>query len=152
MFERSGGLWLFGWGVVYFIAGMLNIFVFKEKDWFPWIQVGWLFIITLPLFCNPLARWLNMKETHMFNFFKKKDYSNVVKFPEPKVVPDNPYMPPEPEEKPANTFYRLGMTDNNRISLQMGHREITMNYDGATNLIEQLTVFRNQLQLEKQND
>ena len=49
------------------------------------------------------------------------------------------------EEKPAVTYYRLGLTDNNRVSLQMGYSEITMNAAGVNNLIEQLELFRNQL-------
>ncbi len=80
----------------------------------------------------------------MFEWFKKdKTPSNVVPFPEKK----NDYIPPEPPkaEKPAQTFYRLGMTDNQRVSLSMGYSEITMNYSGVDNLIKQLEVFRDQL-------
>jgi hypothetical protein len=145
IFERTGGYWLFWWSAVYFIIGMIDVFVLKT-DWFPWIQLLWLGIIALPLFCNPLARWLNMKENHMFDFFKKKDSSNVIKFPEPKAVPE---VAPQPEpEPPAKIFYRIGATDQNRISFQMGHMEITMNREGIDNMIKQLEVFRDQLQTE----
>ena len=85
---------------------------------------------------------------NLFNFFKKKsnEPSNVVPFPEPRAVPKMPQVnPPKEEEKPAHTFYRLGVTDNNRVSLQMGYSEITMNAAGVDGLIKQLAVFRDQI-------
>jgi hypothetical protein len=79
----------------------------------------------------------------MFDWFKKRDYSNVVKFPKSESVP---YIePPKESEKPVVTFYRLGLTDNNRISFQMGYSEITMNAGGVDNMIKQLQVFRDQI-------
>ena len=71
---------------------------------------------------------------------------NVVSFPE-KV----PYIvPPAPEpEKPATVFYRLGVTDANRLAFSMGMMEITMTKSGVQALIEQLQVFRDQLQDEE---
>ena len=79
----------------------------------------------------------------MFDWFKKKDYSNVVKFPEhPEAVP---YVEPPKEEKPATTYYRLGITDNSRVSLAMGYSEITMNVAGINNMIKQLECFRDQI-------
>lgn len=72
----------------------------------------------------------------MFDWFKKKD--NVITLPVASV------KPPEPE-KPANIFYRLGLTDNNRVSFQMGYTEITMNYDGVQQMIDQLAFFQSQL-------
>lgn len=88
----------------------------------------------------------------MFDWFKKKS-SNVVPFPEKKEV-NRDYIPPEEKEKPAHTFYRLGITDNNRVSLQMGYSEITMSAQGVDNLIQQLEVFRNQISTdtEEEND
>lgn len=81
----------------------------------------------------------------MLDWFKGKkgETTNVVPFPEVK---------PPKEDKPAHTYYRLGITDNNRISLQMGYSEITMNREGVQNLIDQLTVFMNQLQEENDDD
>lgn len=78
----------------------------------------------------------------MFEWFKKdKTPSNVVQFPEsPKAVP---YV--EPPEKPATVFYRLGVTDNNRVAFQMGYCEITMNKQGVQNMIDQLEFFKEQL-------
>ena len=79
----------------------------------------------------------------MFDWFKKRDYTNVVKFPEPKAVPYGE-PPPEPE-KPTTTYYRLGVTNNGRVSFQMGYSEITMNAGGVDNMIKQLQVFRDQI-------
>jgi hypothetical protein len=89
----------------------------------------------------------------MFNWFGKKDKepSNVVPFPEqPKTVP---YIePPKESEKPAVTYYRLGITNNSRVSFQMGYSEITMNADGVDNMIKQLQVFRDQIREYEEND
>jgi len=82
----------------------------------------------------------------MFDWFKGKkgDESNVVPFPERKA-----YNPPEPPvEEPARIFYRLGVTDRNRLAFSMGVMEITMTKAGVQNLIEQLQVFRDQLEDE----
>lgn len=84
----------------------------------------------------------------MFDWFKKRDYTNVVKFPEqPKAVP---YI--EPTEKPAVTYYRLGITDNSRVSLAMGYSEITMNVAGVNNMIKQLELFRDQIAEYEEDD
>jgi hypothetical protein len=152
-FKRSGGLWIFGWSVVYFIVGMLNIFVFKEQDWFPLTQIVWLCIIALPLVCNPLARWLNMKENHMFDWLKGKDKmpDNVVPFPEPKETPKMPYVvPPAPKPEPK-IYYTFGLTDDNRVTFQMGYTTLTMKRAGVQQLIEQLEFFRDQLHDEDSN-
>jgi hypothetical protein len=69
------------------------------------------------------------------------DMSKVIPFPELKAVP----VPGHEPEKPARIFYRLGVTDNNRLALSMGMTEITMNKNGVENLIQQLQVFRDQL-------
>jgi hypothetical protein len=51
-------------------------------------------MVALPLICNPLARWLNMKENTMFDLFKRnKMPKNVVPFPTPKSVA--PVEPPQ---------------------------------------------------------
>lgn len=82
----------------------------------------------------------------MFDWFKGnkgKETTNVVPFPDKK---ETGYITPESEkEKPATVFYRIGITDKNRVSFQMGYSEITMNKDGVNNLIQQLEVFRDQL-------
>lgn len=86
----------------------------------------------------------------MFDFFKKKQPTNVVPFPEPKAVPPMPKVePPEEEKKSATVFYRFGITDNNRLAFQMGYSEITLNKQGVQNLIDQLEFFKNQLEDEE---
>lgn len=79
-----------------------------------------------------------------FDFFRKREYSNVVKFPEVK-----PIVPPVQD---AKVFYRIGVTDNNTVSLQVGYSELTMNRQGVQNLIEQLQVFRDQLPKEQDEE
>ena len=69
------------------------------------------------------------------------DMSKVIQFPELKAVPA-----PEPEpEKPGRVFYRLGLSDNNRVSLSMYYGEILMNGPGVQRLIDQLEFYKSQL-------
>jgi hypothetical protein len=69
------------------------------------------------------------------------DMSKVIPFPELKAVPT-----PEPEpEKPGRVFYRLGLSDNNRVSLSMYYGEILMNGPGVQRLIDQLEFYKSQL-------
>ena len=85
----------------------------------------------------------------MFDWFKKTDYSNVVKFPKRETMP---YIePPAEPTKPAVTYYRLGITNDNRVSFAMGYSEITMNAAGIDNMIKQLEVFRDQI-LDNEED
>jgi hypothetical protein len=89
----------------------------------------------------------------MFNFFKSRkereaEYNNVVKFPTPEEVPQ---IEPPKKEEPAKIFYRLGLTDNNRVAFSMGYSEITMNKEGCQQMIDQLTFFQSQLYDEDDN-
>ena len=112
-------------------------------------------MLCLPFAIPPFGRWLNMDinwDKNMFDFFRRrtaKDYmdeaSNVYNLPKPKLVPPMPEAEPPKEEKPATTYYRLGLTNNGRVSFQMGYSEITMNADGIDNMIKQLAVFRDQI-------
>jgi len=148
MFERSGGLWLFGWSAVYFVIGMVDLFIFKT-DWFPLTQLAWLCIIALPLFFNPLARWLNMKENTMFDLFKKnKMPANVVPFPAPKAV--EPVDPPAPKEKDPSIHYTIGHTSDNRVAFKLGYATLFMNYEGVQTLIDQLEMYQSQLHQEQE--
>lgn len=61
-----------------------------------------------------------------------------------KVIPPVPTVEPE---KPVHTFYRLGLTDNNRVSFQMGYSEITMNSQGIDTMIELLRVYQSKLEV-----
>lgn len=82
----------------------------------------------------------------MFNWFGKKGKDNVVPFPKEYGLPEPDETPPVPEvKKPTVVYYRLGITDNRRVSLQIGYSEITMSSEGVQNLIDQLTLFMNQL-------
>lgn len=84
----------------------------------------------------------------MFDWFKKADYSNVVKFPESKVIPPMPYVEPtapKVSEKDPVTYYSIGPTDNNRVNLKMGYSSITMNKAGVQSMINMLTTAMNQL-------
>ncbi len=94
-----------------------------------------------------------LERCKMFDFFKSKK-NNVVPFPQKEGCDrcslDNE-VPPE-KEKPATIFYRLGVTDKNRLAFQMGYSEITMNRQGVEHLIQQLQVFRDQLVDESINE
>jgi hypothetical protein len=84
----------------------------------------------------------------MFDWFKKPGYSNVLPFPESKAVA--PVEPPAPKEKEATTYYSIGHTDDNRVSLRMGYTTLTMNSAGVQNLIDQLELYKNQLHQEEE--
>jgi hypothetical protein len=59
-----------------------------------------------------------------------------------------PVEPPAPKEKESTTYYSIGHTDDNRVSLRMGYTTLTMNYAGVQNLIDQLELYKNQLHEE----
>ena len=73
------------------------------------------------------------------------DMSKVIPFPELKVAQ------PEAKEEAAKvtegkTVYSVGLTDNNRVSITMGYSSITMNSVGIQQLIDQLTLFKSQIE------
>jgi hypothetical protein len=82
----------------------------------------------------------------MFDWFKKPDYTNVVKFPEQIKVP-TPYIEPPNKEQ---EYYSIGITSENRITLKMGYTTLTMSRKGVENLIQQLAVFRDQIEEEQE--
>ena len=85
----------------------------------------------------------------MFDFFRQrtaKDFLDEAK--EKYTVPNEIKLDPE---KSPTVCYRIGVTEDNRISLQMGYTEITMTRAGVENLIRQLSVFRDQLPAEDNN-
>ena len=144
LFARSGGHWLFWSGVLYLSVTVL-VALSPYRDYTMLVELVWLVMVALPLICNPLARWLNMRENTMLSMFKKKP-SNVVPFPKEPAHGggDGGNTPPEPK-KPAVTYYSLGMTSENRLEFKMGYSAISMNYGGVTNLIEQLQLYQKQL-------
>jgi hypothetical protein len=81
----------------------------------------------------------------MFDWFKKREYTNVIKFPEVKT----PYVEPPEPKKESKTYYTFGLTDNNRMAFQMGYATLTMNREGVQTLIDQLEFFKNQLHEEE---
>jgi len=83
----------------------------------------------------------------MFDWFKKSDYKNVVPlFPEPKAVP---YV--EPPKEQEQEYYSIGVTSEGKMTFKTGITTLTMTRKGCEDLIEQLTVFKNQMQ-EEEND
>jgi hypothetical protein len=82
----------------------------------------------------------------IFDFFKKPQ-SNVLPFPGP--VPTVPYVEPEELETPSKTLYSIGVTDDNKMTLNMGYTTLTMTKAGCHNLIVQLEMFKNQLRDEE---
>lgn len=81
----------------------------------------------------------------MFDFFRRRTAEEFIEEAKEKyTVPPKPAPAPAPE-KPATTYYRLGLTDNNRVSFQMGYSEITMNQKGVDNMIKQLELFRDMI-------
>lgn len=158
IFGRSGGHYMFWTGAIYLAVGMYCIFV--ENVVPVWIaQAVWITALCLPFAIPAFGRWLNMNVTwdqKMFNFGKKnKEADNVVKFPKltqpiPPMPEVQPPAPPKVEE-PAKIYYRLGLTDNNRVAFSMGYSEITMNKEGCQQMIDQLTFFQSQLYDEDDN-
>jgi hypothetical protein len=81
----------------------------------------------------------------MFNLFKKRTAKEFIE--EAKET----YLPPEKEQKkPEHTFYRVGMTDANRVSFSMGYSEFTMDRAGCNSLIAAITTFRDMLPVPKE--
>lgn len=137
--KPSGGLYLLVVGVVYFITGMVDIFVFKF-DHSGLLPLIYCVILSLPLFVPPLARYLNMEGVSMFNWFSKDKEvvpSNVVKFPEVK--------PLEVAKPQSRESYRIGYDEHTEmVSLtlmsQDGYGSITlrMNYPAAQQMIKMI--------------
>ena len=147
LFGRTSGYYLFWTGFVYFWVGMY--LAFTHTGLVEYASLGFVLALSVPLCCPPVARHFNM-EPFMFNLFgkKNKEDSNVVKFPQlTQPIPPMPEVnqPKEEKEEPAKIFYRLGLTDNNRVAFSMGYSEITMSHTGVQQLIDQLTFFQSQL-------
>lgn len=149
LFGRTSGYYLFWVGFVYFWTGMYLAFTHVAPT--EYASLGFVLALSVPLWCPPVARYFNM-ESIMFNWFKKKDTgpTNVVPFPEPKLVPPMPKVEPPKEDPQPTIFYRIGVTDQNRIAFSMGHKEITMNKRGAQQMIDQLKVFMDQIDDEEE--
>jgi len=146
LFGRTSGYYLFWAGFVYFWVGMYLAFTHAAQP--ELATLGFVLTLSVPLWCPPVARYFNM-EPLMFDLFRKnKMPKNVVPFPAPKAVA--PVEPPAPKEKDPTTYYSIGHTDDNRVTLRMGYTTLTMNSQGVQNLIDQLELY--QQQLYKEND
>jgi len=139
LFGRTSGYYLFWTGFVYFWLGMY--LAFTQSGLTEFATLGFVLALSVPLWCPPVARHFNM-EPLMFDFFKKREYSNVVPFPEPKAVP---YIEPLPTKPEPKTYYTFGLTNDNRVSFTMGYTTLTMNEVGIQQLIDQLEFFQSQL-------
>ena len=71
-----------------------------------------------------------------------QDMSKIVPFP---AVPPMPEVDP-PKERTGKTCYSVGLTDDNRVSLIVGYSSIHMNSVGVQQLIDQLVLFKNQIE------
>jgi len=148
LFGRSGGHWLF-WSGVFYISLVILVALSPYGQYTWYTQIVWLLLISLPLVCNPLARWLNMKENTMFDWMKKnKMPKNVVPFPAPKAV--EPVEPPAPKEKDPSIHYTIGHTSDNRVAFKLGYATLFMNYEGVQSLIDQLELYQSQLHQEQE--
>ena len=148
LFGRTSGYYLFWTGFVYFWVGMYLAFTHAAQ--LELATLGFVLALSVPLWFPPVARHFNM-EPLMFDLFKRnKMPKNVVPFPAPKSVAPTPQAePPKEKEKPPHTYYRLGLTDNNRVSFSMGYSEITMSAAGIDSMIKLLESYRDLLQKEE---
>ena len=143
LFGRSSGYYLFWTGFVYFWVGVYLAFTHYARP--ELATLGFVLILSVPLWCPPVARYFNM-EPLMFDWFKKdKEPSNVVPFPAPQAVP---YIEPPTPKKEPKTYYTFGLTDDNRLAFTMGYTTLTMNGPGVQHLIDQLEFFKDQLHKE----
>jgi hypothetical protein len=70
----------------------------------------------------------------MFDWFRtRRDY-------------EMPVIPEVELPKKEQEHYSIGVTDDNRITLRIGYTTLTMNQQGAGNLIRQLELFASQLE------
>jgi hypothetical protein len=84
----------------------------------------------------------------MFDWFKNSEHKNVVSLPFPRPV----IVPTVESPKKEEEHYSIGVTNDNRITLRIGYTTLTMNRQGVENLIQQLAVFRDQLEEEHNNE
>ena len=79
-----------------------------------------------------------------------QDMNKVIPFPELKAAP--PPMPEVAKDMGGKTVYSLGLTDNNRVSITMGYSSVTMNSVGIQQLIDQLELFKSQIEGNEDNE
>lgn len=147
LFGRTSGYYMFWTSFIYFWVGMYLAFTHSGHT--EYASLGFVLALSVPLIFPPVARYFNMDPV-MFDFFKFKknveeEASNVYNLPKPKLVPPMPEVELPKKEEPAKIFYRLGLTDDNRVAFSMGYSEITMNHAGCQQMIDQIKFFQSQL-------
>lgn len=103
-------------------------------------------------FDNPFRRpkyptWNDVPDWNKVNQDMNKvteDMEKIIPFPETSKTPPMPSTE-TPKKEPSTVYYRLGITSDNRVSLQVGYSEVTMNSVGVDNLIAQLEMFRDHI-------
>ena len=76
----------------------------------------------------------------MFNLFGKRTAKEFLEEAKETYI-----LPKEEKPKQSISYYRIGLTDDNRVSFTIRYDEITMNVQGVDDLIAQLQLFRDQL-------
>ena len=77
----------------------------------------------------------------MFDWFKKPDYSNVVKFPDPVKVPEmSEGTAPQSSLDSSDAHYYLGTNKSGNVNLKIGYSILTMTPEGVVELIERLAL------------
>ena len=79
-----------------------------------------------------------------------KDTEKVIPFPETAKTSATEMNPPKKE--PSVTYYRLGITSDKRVSLQVNYNEIALNSVGIDNLIAQLELFRDHIKSMEEDE
>jgi len=59
---RRIDIYMFSLTAVYFIAGLINIFVYKFTDHIEYIQMPWVILLCLPIFITPIRKWMDNKK------------------------------------------------------------------------------------------
>ena len=75
-----------------------------------------------------------------------QDMSKVIPFPEPYKIDVKPPKEEVAKDTGGKTVYSVGLTDNNRVSITMGYSSVTMNSVGVQQLIDQLALFKSQIE------
>ena len=70
-----------------------------------------------------------------------QDMSKVIQFPELTAAPKE-----APKDTGGKIVYSIGLTDDNRVSIVMGYSSMTMNALGVQQLIDQLELFKSQIE------
>jgi hypothetical protein len=87
------------------------------------------------------ATWDDIPEWNKIN----NDMSNEILFPKSNHSESQEESTPAKKESKAVTYYRLGITSDNRVSFQMVYNEIVMTAGGVDALIKQLEFYRDSI-------